>query len=281
MRRALSIALGVALFGAAQGIRVDQNRRHDRARRVLDDAQIPRPLVARMVSLGHTEWMVDILWINALLYYSDTLHARLPSRYLRSYSHTLTTLDPRFRQAYLWGALALAYRTTSVTVDDLRDAVGLLRRGIAQIPDDPELYGQLGIYLAYELAPRLNNQSDEYRRVRTESAEALRFACESGWGPTWMPLAASNLLAEAGRERAAIDLLQSTMFRVDDAELRQRIVERIARLQRSDRGHDPFTETLRLLDGERRADAPWMSASLYVFVADAPLRRRPITPAAD
>jgi len=35
------------------------------------------------------------------------------------------------------------------------------------------------------------------------------------------------------------------------------------------------------LDGERRADAPWMSASLYVFVADAPLRRRPITPAAD
>lgn len=281
MRRALSIALGVALFGAAHGIRVDQNRRHDRARRVLDDAQIPRPLVARLASLGHTEWMVDVLWINALLYYSDTLHARLPSRYLRSYSHTLTALDPRFRQAYLWGALALAYRTASVTVDDIRDAVALLRRGIAQIPEDPELYGQLGIYLAFELGPRLNNQSDEYRRTRTEAAEALRFACESGWGPGWMPLAAANLLEEAGRQGAAVDLLQSTMFRVEDPGLRQRITDRIASLQRSRAGRERLSATLRLLDGQRRADAPWMSPGLYVFVADAPLRRRPITPAAD
>jgi hypothetical protein len=281
VRRAYSIALGIALFGAVQGIRVDQNRRHDRARRVLDDAQIPRPLVARMVSLGHTEWMVDVLWINAILYYSDTLHARLPSRYLRSYSRTMTELDPKFRQAYLWGALALAYRASSVSVDDLRDAVGLLRQGIARIPDDPELHGQLGIYLAFELAPRLPSASDEYRRARSEGGEALRFACESGWGPGWMPLAASNLLAEAGRHGAAIDLLQSTMFRVEDAPLRQRIAERLATLQRTHAGRDALTATLHLLDGQRRAEAPWMPPSLYVFVADAPLRRRTVTPAGD
>lgn len=281
MRRALSIALGVALFAAAQGLRIDQNQRHDRARRVLDDAQIPRPMVARLVSLGHTEWMVDVLWINALLYYSDTLHARLPSRYLRSYSRTMTELDPKFRQAYLWGALALAYRSASVTVDDLRDAVALLRQGIARIPDDPELHGQLGIYLAFELAPQLPARSEEYRRVRSEGAESLRFACESGWGPGWMPLAATNLLAEAGRHGAAIDLLQSTMFRVEDAALRQRVSERLDALQRSHAGPDTLTPTLRLLDGRRRAEAPWMSPSLYVFVADTPLRRRAITPAGD
>lgn len=281
MRRALSIALGVALFAAAQGFRVDQNRRHDRARRVLDDAQIPRPLIARLVSLGHTEWMVDVLWINALLYYSDTLQARLPSRYLRSYSRTMTELDPNFRQAYLWGALALVYRSSSVTLDDLRDAVALLRQGIAHSPEDPELHGQLGVYLAFELAPMLPARGEEFRRVRREAAESLRFACESGWGPGWMPLAATNLLAEAGRHGAAIELLQGTMFRVEDAALRQRIGDRLASLQRDHAGHDTLTPTLRLLDGQRRAEAPWMSPSLYVFVADAPLRRRPITPADD
>ncbi|MFO0630595.1 MAG: hypothetical protein U0325_33895 [Polyangiales bacterium] len=281
MRGALSIALGVALFGAAQQLRVDQNHRHDRARRVLDEAQIPRPMMARLVSLGHTEWMVDILWINAMLYYSDTLHARLPSRYLRSYSRTMTELDPKFRQAYLWGALALAYRAANVSTDDLRDAVGLLRQGIAHIPDDPELHGQLGVYLAFELAPHLGRNTDEYRRARAEGAESLRFACESGWGPTWMPLAASNLLTETGRAGAAIDLLQSTMFRAEEAALRQRIHDRLRTLQRAQAGRDDLTPTLRVLDGQRQAEAPWLSPSLYVFIADAPLRRRRVTPAGD
>ena len=57
--------------------------------------------------------------------------------------------------------------------------------------------------------------------------------------------------------------------------------ERLDALQRAHVGRDTLTPTLRLLDGQRRAEAPWMSPSLYVFVADTPLRRRPITPADD
>jgi hypothetical protein len=71
------------------------------------------------------------------------------------------------------------------------------------------------------------------------------------------------------------------MFRVEDAALRQRISERLDALQRAHAGPDTLTPTLRLLDGRRRAEAPWMSPSLYVFVADTPLRRRAITPAGD
>ncbi len=54
-----------------------------------------------------------------------------------------------------------------------------------------------------------------------------------------------------------------------------------ALLQRSHGGRERLSATLRLLEGQRRAEAPWMSPGLYVFVADAPLRRRPITPAVD
>lgn len=273
MRRAaaLAFALGCALgINAARG---DLNRRYDRARKVLDDAQIPGPTVGRLVSLGHTEWMVDILWINATLYYSDSLYARLPSRYLRRYADVMTTLDPRFRAAYLWGALALAYRTTRVEDQDVRDAVALLRRGLQRFPDDPELLGQLGVYLAIELAPRLPEGSDEARLARREAGESLRRACELGWGPALIALRAATLLVEDGRTGAALELLRVVLLRSDDPQSREQLETRIARLVRAQPDADAVTASLRALDSARRAEAPWMSPMLYVFAGGSPLQR--------
>lgn len=274
--RSNALALALCLAGAA-GItwtRRDLNQRYDRARRVLDDAQIPRPNVARVVSLGHTEWMVDVLWVNSTLYYGETLVARLPSRYVRRYAETMSALDPRFRQSYLWGALALVYRTAEVTLDDIRDAVGMLRRGLTIYPDDPELQGQLGLYLAIELSPRLAQGSDERRRVRAEAAESLRRAVSSGWGPPWMGLSTATLLMEAGRPQPALEVLRDTLSRVEEPALRANIEGRIAALIGTQPDADPLTASLRELEAARRRDVPWMPPTLYVFVGSGALDRR-------
>lgn len=276
LRRALAIGAALTAFAATGEVRSAQNRRYERTRRVLDDAQIPHPTVARLVSLGHTEWMVDLLWINATLYYSDTLYARLPSRYLRSYTRTMSELDPSFRQAYLWGALALVYRTSRVSTDDVRDAIGVLRQGLDRFPNDPELRGQLGLYLAFELGPRLRPGSDELRRARAEAAESLRAACASGWGAPWLPLAAASLLTEAGRGPAALGLLQGVLYRIAEPSLRARVEERIVSLQRSGSDQGGVTETLRALDARRQREMPWISPTLFVFVGTSPLTRRSV-----
>lgn len=274
LRSAIAVTAALAAFGAANQLRAAQNRAYEGARRVLDDAQIPHPTVARLVSLGHTEWMVDLLWINATLYYSDTLYARLPSRYLRSYTRTMSELDPNFRQAYLWGALALVYRTSRVDTNDVRDAVAVLRQGIRRFPNDPELRGQLGLYLAFELGPRLRPGSDEHRTVRAQAGEALRRACEAGWGPSWLPLAAASLLSEAHREPAALELLQGVLYRIVEPSLRERVESRIASLQRAGGDRGGITETLRAIDAQRAVEMPWISPTLYVFVGSSPLTRR-------
>lgn len=271
---ALAAALALAALGGITLSRKDLNHRYDRAQRVLDDAQIPRPNVARVLSLGHTEWIVDVLWVNSTLYYGEALVARLPSRYVRRYADTMAALDPRFRQSYLWGALALVYRTTAVSVDDVRDAVALLRRGLAIYPDDPELHGQLGLYLAVELAGRLPEDSEERRRVRAEAGESLRFAVSSGWGPEWMGLTAATFLSEAGRRTEAVGVLRDSLTRASDPALRARVEERIASLLGEQPEADPLREPLRALEAARRADVPWMPPMLYVFVGSGALDRR-------
>lgn len=271
---ALALALALGALGANVWLRTDLNGRYDRARRVLDDAQIPRPNVARVLSLGHTEWMVDVLWVNATLYYGETLVARLPSRYVRRYADTMAALDPRFRQSYLWGALALVYRASDVGLDDIRDAIALLRRGLAIYPGDPELQGQLGLYLAAELSPHLPEGSAERRAARAEAGESLRRAVSSGWGPPWMGLTAATLLTEAGRTSEALEVLRDALTRADNATLHQRIEARIGALIGARPESDPLTEPLRALEAARRADVPWMPPTLYVFVGSGALDRR-------
>lgn len=273
LRDAIAALVGCGCFLGAFSLRGAQSIRYDRARRVLDVAQIPSPTVSRLVSLGHTEWMADLLWINATLYYSDTLYARLPSRYLRRYTATMSAVDPRFRPAYLWGALALVYRTTRVTADDVRDAIAVLREGIARFPDDPELRGQLGIYLAFELAPRLRAGTPEFQRARRDAGEALGQACDAGWGPPWMPLAAANFLIEAERHRDALALLQGALVRTVDASIRQRIEARIEAIQRAHPEENDLTESLRALDESRAQDIPWATPTQFVFFGPSPLHR--------
>lgn len=274
-RRALvSAAFAAAAVGWIAWSGRALNARYERSRRVLDDAQIPTPNVARIVSLGHSEWVVDVLWVNATIYYGDTLFARLPSRYVRRYADTMAALDPRFRASYLWGALAMVYRTVESSEDDVRTAVQLLRRGLANHPDDPEMEGQLGIYLGTELAPRLARGSEAYRSTRAEAGEHLRRAAIVGWGPAWLGLAAATFLSEAGRSDEAISLLHDVLSRTTDDALRARTESKLADLVRARGGDDVFTAALRESESARRIDAPWVLPTLYVFVGSNVLDRR-------
>lgn len=250
------------------------NARYDRARRMLDDEAIPRPGVARVLSLGHTEWATDVLWINATLYYGESLFARLPMQYVRRYTEVMTTLDPRFRQAYLWGALAMTYRTVANEPDEVRAAARLLQQGLAAFPGDPELRGQLGVFLAIELAPILPRNSDEHSQVRAEAAEHLRRATASGWGGPWEGLFTARLLAESGRLDPAIELLRDLLSRCDNLEARRAIEERLQSYFRQRGGVDSLGEMLRSFENERRTRALWMNPTLFVFVGHGVLDRR-------
>ncbi len=276
LRGPASTALGLAALTLSlvgvHALRGSLNRRFEASRRVLDDANIPRPEVARALSLGHTEWVTDALWINATLYYGETLFAHLPARYITRYTDTMIALDPDFRRAYLWGASTLLYRTVAATPSDVHRAGGFMRQGLARFPTDPEMHLELGLHLAFEEA-RYATDEPQRRALLAEGGEHLRFAASAGVGPPWLPLTAATLLVGAGRERDAVLVLCDGITHADNAETFTLFETRLATLLRGHADENPLAAAFLDAARSRRRHHPWMPPMLHVFVGEPMLPR--------
>lgn len=89
--------------------------------------------------LGHQESAADLAWLRAVQYYGE--HRATDNRFDRM-DHVfdiLTSLAPGFRQAYVFGAFALAQEG-----GDFARAERLMLRGIAANPTSGQLAFQLG-----------------------------------------------------------------------------------------------------------------------------------------
>lgn len=251
---------------ASSALRTRLNRTYARVPVVVDEARVPLPAMARALSLGHTEWAADFLWINAQIYYGESLVSRLPGRFTRAYADTIIALDPRFREGYRWAALALTARTVTRDVNDVRDAVAYLRRGHQAFPSDGEMQVDLGYTLAFELAPAVRADPAAYRRAKVEGGHHLGRATVSGWGPPWLALSAATALSQGGAPREALEYLRGVLPRVEEEALRERIEQRIAGILSESPGADALVQSAAALEGRRRAEYPYMPATLYLFV---------------
>lgn len=273
MTTAAGALLLVGACASIYALRQRLNHRFETSRRVLDDANILRPDVTRALSLGHTEWATDVLWINASIYYGESLFAHLPARYIDRYAATMIELDPLFRPSYLWGSASLLYRTVSPSRDDVIRAGTFLKQGVERFPTDAEMHLELGLYLAFERARLEPRGSARAAAFRVESAEHLRFAATVGVGPPWLPLTATTMLLEAHRQRDAVGVLCDGLLHTTDPSAFSMIETRLAELLRGHAEEDPvamaFLETARA----RRRAHPWMTPMLHVFVGDPVLER--------
>ncbi len=82
-------------------------------------------------SLGHEMLVADLAWLRAIQYYGR--HKQTDQDYSMA-GHifdVVTTLDPKFRNAYIFGGLVLAQ-----DAGELEKGVELLEKGIVNLPDD-------------------------------------------------------------------------------------------------------------------------------------------------
>lgn len=266
-------ALALVLFGATFAIRPTINRAYEHHRRTLDAAQIPKITVAKAISLGHTEWITDILWVNAAIYYGETLYAHLPAVYIQRYTETMIALDPHLRAVYAWGSTSMVLRTVAATEADIRLANQFLRRGLETFPDDPDLEFRLGANLAYELSPRIQDRPAEHHAVRVEAAEHLRRAAIAGAGPEYLPSAAAALLVEAGRTPEAVELLRDALIRTSRPALRERFGTILESLTRD--APDPAAQRIvEEMEVHHQRDYPYLPPTFYLFVGEPSLHLR-------
>lgn len=102
-------------------------------------AYYPSGHALRPATLGHAESAADLAWIRAVQYYGEHRQTDNRFRHLDHVFDILTTLSPRFQNAYIFGAFSLAQEGR-----DFERAYALLQKGIEANPRSGRLAFEMG-----------------------------------------------------------------------------------------------------------------------------------------
>jgi hypothetical protein len=211
--------------------------------------RIPLPAVA-----------ADISWVVAVQHFATLRHASKPAadRGLFELVDLTVTLDPAFVAAYRTGAVLLA-EPPPLGPGDVRGALGVLRKGIAVLPERWELCFDEG-FLQYRSLRRYDDAAASFLR-----ASRLRGA------PWWLKPLAANTLTEGGRRTAARALWRAQLDASRPVWMRRQAQRRLEQLD----ALDAIDRLQEVVDKARRAGLPppysWDALRIAGSLRTAPL----------
>ena len=214
----MSASFGVILLCAAawSGTKLQETTR------VGDDptelALFPTGAWIRPLACGFNELVADAVWLRALQYYGEHRASDRRYPYLETLFQTLTDLDPRFVNAYIFGALTLAEDE-----GQLDRGLALLRRGMAANPESWWLTFEYG-FLQYIHGDFAQAGHWLARAARMEGAEP------------WVQRLAAYASAKAGDHETALALWLEIYRNSENDEIRRIAREYLERL-----GHPDFS----------------------------------------
>jgi hypothetical protein len=223
-----SALLGVTLLcaAAAAGERLKMASQEEKDPTEL--ALFPRGAWVRPLAFGFNELVADAAWLRALQYYGEHRITDRRYPYLETLFQTVTDLDPRFVNAYIFGALTLAEDE-----GQLERGLTLLQRGMAANPESWWLVFEYG-FLQYI-------HGNDPDRAGHWLARAARMADS----PAWVRRLAAHASAKAGNRETAIALWLEMYHNSENEEIRRIARDYLGRL-----GHPDFQSRS---DGESEA----------------------------
>jgi hypothetical protein len=166
------------------------------------------------MSLGFRSVLADALWVKAIGYFGG--HSLTDKEYPWLY-HILdqvTTLDPPFRQPYVFGGVVLAVESGSPA-----QSTALLRKGMTYYPGDWLFPFYVGFNHFY------------YFQDPAKAAEYIQVAATLPGHPEYLPRLAASLLTKAGRLEAAISFLETVAENTEDEGTRSGLYQKIRDLR--------------------------------------------------
>jgi tetratricopeptide (TPR) repeat protein len=213
-----SAVLGALLLcaAAAAGERLQTVSRGEKDPTEL--ALFPRGAWVRPLAFGFNELVADAAWLRALQYYGEHRISDRRYPYLETLFQTVTDLDPRFVNAYIFGALTLAEDE-----GQLERGLALLQRGMAANPESWWLVFEYG-FLQYI-------HGNDPDRAGHWLARAARMEDS----PPWVRRLAAHASAKSGDRETAIALWLEMYHNSENEEIRRIARDYLARL-----GHPEF-----------------------------------------
>lgn len=157
--------------------------------------RMPEPSALRVMGLGHTQMMADLIWIQALSYFAVHHTSDREYQWLERHIETVVALDPDFRKIYHWAGIVVMYGGQEINNEAVRASIRFLELGVELFPDDWELNFMLGVNYRWELVPE---SEQEARQLRLLGARYLRAAATLPGAPSWLALSARRNLAAFG-----------------------------------------------------------------------------------
>ncbi|MEQ1844147.1 MAG: hypothetical protein ABL983_01050 [Nitrospira sp.] len=164
----------------------------------------------RVASMGYQHVVADLIWLQAIQAMAGQKVPEESGRWIYHALDVVTTLDPRFVQAYQAGAIALC---TMVVMPDESNA--LLEKGIRNNPQEWMLYFLLGINYYFEF----HNDA--------KAAEYIAQAARLPLAPGYLAPFAARLYASAREPQAAIGLLTHMYEQTNDENVKRVLEQRL------------------------------------------------------
>jgi hypothetical protein len=138
---------------------------------------LPSSKILEVGSLGHKSFLADLIWIRSLLYVGTHLSSEGGDIiWLPKYLNAIIKLDPKFRRAYVWGAILMTYNRDKPTRKRALISMKILKKGYRQFPDDYYFPHAIGMAHLSEitLAKRtLKQLKQDYKTYCKKTAPAL------------------------------------------------------------------------------------------------------------
>lgn len=262
--RASVIAILASLAFVVRELRLKAFASHLQSQRYEDVYYLPPARWLPVISLGFRDALADLIWCRSMVYFGEELGNRGEVKFVFDYTDAVIALDPDFRQAYRWAAVAAVSRPVEFTLAEGLRGAQYLKRAIERWPNDGELHWDYGSLVRFTLAPLLS-AGEEKDRLLGLAAPHLATAASLGAGPPWLALRSSALLERLGQTEAAIRHLEEVYGTVQDDRTKREIEARLAALR-----SQAFVEALRTANAQfeqsRSATFPYLSPGLFFLV---------------
>jgi len=208
------------------------NAPEDARTRGAETVYLPPLAVLRFLSLGHTSFMADMLFIRAHGYF--TTHLWLDRRFpwLSLYVDAIVGLDPDNERVYFWASQVIKFGQL-IDEETLERSNRYSRLGIERFPDNWEFYRDVGANYLFE--GRKLGAKDRLRRLE-KALPYIKIATtlpNSNLDPNF----AMNLLVRDNNPAAALHLAYITYWRAEP-EQRRNMEGRMTRLGQKARAHN-------------------------------------------
>jgi len=167
---------------------------------------IPTGRLLPYLSLGHNQFLADLLWLKTILYFGERYLTDKNYTYLYHLLDLITTLDPRFKQAYLFGGVVLSLELEAVEESNL-----LLYKGMENLSNDWRIPFYLGFNYWY------------YMNDHVQAARYISIASRISGSPPYLSALAGTLYLKGGQGEVARSFLKELYNNTQDERMKEQI----------------------------------------------------------